>query len=64
MDRGYKYFDLDLPIRGAVLGSELRKAVAMILGRRTKEVKLQQGRAKRKSDGAAVVNVEGGGGVF
>ena len=53
-------FALDLPTRGAVRVSELRKAVAARLGRRTEEVTLKQRRAKRR-DGAVVVH---GGGLF
>ena len=57
LDSGVKTFDLDLPTRGVVLGSELRNAVAARVGRRKEKVELEQLRAKRSSDGAAVVLV-------
>ena len=53
-------FRLDLPTRGAVLGSELRAAVAARFGRRAEELELQQWRGKRKGDGEVVVRVGGG----
>ena len=52
-------FALDLPTYGAVLGLELRKAVASRRSE-TGEMELHQWRAKRRSDGASVVDIGGG----
>ena len=52
-----QHFDLDLPCRGAARGAELLEAVAARLGRRKEEVVLRQYRARRRKDGALLVDV-------
>lgn len=53
-------FELDLPTRGAVVGAQLRRAVAEQFGRREEEVELRQKRAWEKRSGKTVVLVGGG----
>ena len=52
-------FDLDVPFRGRLRGAELRAAIAEKRSERPSAMKLEQYRARRRSDGAPVVSAYG-----
>ena len=53
-------FELQVPFRGALLGRQLRAAIAEARGEEAAALELQQYRARRKRDGRPVVEVAGG----
>ena len=53
----FRYFDLDLPCRGAPLGREVLAAAARRIGAEVERLQLQQWVARRRRDGAAVLLV-------
>lgn len=58
LDDGDEFY-LEIPFRGALFGRKVLEEVARDRRKRPEELRLEQWRAVRKSDGAVVVDVVG-----